>query len=91
MSHEKDLMQRVEFGIETEAFLSGPIGSFLLDRLKEQADRAAEKLKTVNPRDTEQIVELQLICRRAENIEGWLGGIIEEGWHAENQLKGEEL
>lgn len=90
MSGDRELLTRVQFGIEVEAFLRGPIGTLLLDRLKAQRDEAAEALKVVNPRDPEAIIELQLIVRRGEDIEGWLAGIIQEGWHAENQLKGEE-
>ena len=90
MTGDQTLMERVSFGVETEAFIRGPIGTHLLDRLKAESDDALNRLKTVNPCETETIIELQLIIRRAENIEGWLAGIIQEGWHAENQLKGEE-
>jgi hypothetical protein len=88
---EKDLLQRVEFGIEVEAFMRGPIGEHLLTRLREEAEQALETLKTGDLRDTEKFIEARLIIRRTENIDSWLAGIIQEGWHAENQLKGEEL
>lgn len=91
MSGDRDLMQRVEFGIEVESFLNGPIGTYLIKRLHEDAEQALEKLKTVSPREVETIIELQFIVRTGENIEGWLAGIIQEGWHAENQLKVEVL
>jgi hypothetical protein len=91
MNGERELMEKVAFGIEVEAFLRGPIGSYLVDRLRAEAAEALEQLKAVNPRETERIIELQLTIRRGENIEGWLGGIIQEGWYAERQLKGEEL
>jgi hypothetical protein len=91
MSGERELMEKVAFGIEVEAFLRGPIGSYLLDRLQAESAAALEQLKTVEPQALAKIVELQLTIRRGENIEGWLGGIIQEGWYAERQLKGEEL
>jgi hypothetical protein len=89
--HDKDLMGRVEFGIETEAFIRGPIGAFLVERMHEDGDRAVEELTTVDPTNMGRIVELQYAIRRSHNIENWLGGIIQEGYHAEEQLKEKEI
>jgi hypothetical protein len=91
MNGERELMRRVQLGIDVESFLQGPIGQHLLMRLKEEADEAAQQLKTVDPCSYSEIVKLQMTVRRAENIEGWLAGLIQEGWHAEQQLKGEEM
>lgn len=91
MREEQELMARVHAGIEVEAFLNGPIGAALLKNLKDECADAIEKLKTVNPREIEQVIELQLIIRRGEKVESWLAGIVQEGWYAEKQLKGEEL
>lgn len=91
MSQEhKELMSKVELGIEVEAFMVSTIGNFLLDQLKAEAAGALEDLKTVNPQDLAAIIELQLVIKRSENIESWLAGLFQEGRHAEAQLKGEE-
>lgn len=91
MSDERrDEMKRVEFGIEVEAFIRGPIGSFLVQRLHDERDQAVEDLKTVDPTDAGKIAVLQETVRRSHNVENWLGGIIQEGYLAERQLKGEE-
>ncbi len=86
----KELMGRVELGIETETFIAGPIGSYLLERLRDEEKRAIEELKRVDPHDTGKIVELQYLIKRSENIDGWLAGLIQEGWYAEKQLKEED-
>ena len=90
MDEQRDLLKKVEFGIEVEAFLNGPIGKYLLQQSERDVAEATEQLKTVNPTDFGKIVELQSIIRRWEDTEGWLAGIIQEGWHAERQLKGED-
>lgn len=87
----KELMSRVELGIETEAFLNGPIGRYLVAALERQSKRASESLRTVNPADMAEIIKLQFEWRQAGKINGTLRSLIEDGWQAETELKTKEL
>jgi len=87
---DKELLNRVDLGIETEAFLNSRIGQYLVAGLEKREEEAVEKLKTADPNNIAEIVRLQLTCENSGEITSLLGGLIEEGWQAERLLKGEE-
>lgn len=80
------LLSEVELGLEIEKFLRGPIGIYLLERSKDQADEAMAKLKVVKPENTEQIREIQTEIWRCDSFEQWLRDAILNGRNAEEQL-----
>jgi hypothetical protein len=91
MSNEgEQLLDEVEFGTDVVKFLQSRIGQYLLDRSKEEVDRAVNELKVVNPVDIQQIRSLQNIIKRNEDIEQWLGDVVQAGIEASNMLAGTE-
>lgn len=88
---EEILESQVRFGDETLAFLKSNVGQYLLDRSKEEVDRALEELKTADPFDNKEIQRLQNIIQRNEGVENWLGEIIQAGRDARDLLAGEEI
>lgn len=75
------------FGRQVEDFISGPIGSHLVHKAREQAQSAIDQLKTVDPEDSKAIRALQNKVMVAESISGWLGDVIHEGQAALEALK----
>lgn len=92
MSREEDKLEDVvRFGAEAEAFLKTDIGKYLLQRSQDQIDQAFEQLKRVDPCEPREIRKLQNIIQRNEDVETWLGEIIQAGRDARDLLSGEEL
>lgn len=87
----KILLNEVELGIETEAFLNGPIGRYLVDQLERNATEAGEKLKEVDAGNAIEIIRLQHSCAFENTIKGILAGLIQQGWQAEDELKQKEM
>ena len=91
MSQETEALERtIVFAEEVKAFLKGPIGQYLLDRSKEEVEAAVQQLKDVDPEDAKRIRQLQSVIHRNENVELWLGEIIQGAMDARNILAGEE-
>lgn len=70
-----------------EDFISGPIGSHLVRKAREQSQAALDQLKTVDPEDAKTIRALQNTVMVADSIVGWLGDVIHEGQAALEALK----
>lgn len=80
----------VSFGAQTEQFLTGPIGKYLLDRSEQEITAALQLLKKVDPNNEHEIRRLQNEIVRNESVEQWLKEIIHAGWEARDELAGEE-
>lgn len=89
MNEDASLLAQVGFGISVENFVNSEIGKYLLDRADQEVEIAIEKLKKVNPINTEEIRQLQNQIYRAESINGWLAEAVLNGQHAERTLTGE--
>jgi len=70
-----------------EDFLSGPIGSLLVSKAREQSRSAIDQLKTVDPEDAKAVRALQNKVMVADSIAGWLGDVVHEGQVALEALK----
>lgn len=90
MSQESEDERKVAFGAETQTFITGAIGKYLLARSLEEVTAALEQLKVVPPESSIEIRRLQNIIQRNEGVEQWLKEIIHDGWEAQNLLAGEE-
>jgi len=82
------LVQTAVFGQQVEQFLSGDIGKYLVRRAENEAEQAADALKTVHPWRTRRIRELQNTIWVAERVQKWLGEAILDGRQALNVLEG---
>lgn len=75
------------FGRQVEDFLSGPIGSHLVRKAREQSQLAVDQLKTVDPENAKAVRALQNQVMLADSIAGWLGDVVHEGQVALEALK----
>jgi CII-binding regulator of phage lambda lysogenization HflD len=87
LNPEDPLVRTAVFGKEVERFLHSDVGSYLLQRAKEQSDSNVEKLKTTPPTHWEAIMVLQMKINEADHIIDWLGDAIRAGLQATEQLK----
>ena len=91
MTDEQQLEDVVQFGERVQQFLRSDIGQYLLDRSKAEIDDALQRLKDVEPQNSNEIRQLQSIVKRNESVEQWLGEALQAGWDAKNILAGEEM
>lgn len=87
----REFMEQIKFGIEVESFLSGKVGSYLIDRAHKEIDEAVEELKRVDATDISLVQHIQNKIWRAESIDGWLAEKVQEGWNAEEHLRNQEV
>jgi hypothetical protein len=87
----REYMEQVKFGIEVESFLSGKVGSYLIDRAHREIDEAVEELKRVDATDASLVQHIQNRIWRAESIDKWLAEKVQEGWNAEEHLRSQEV
>lgn len=84
---DEELMRAAIFGKEAELFLESPMGDFLLNHARAEADIAAHKLKSVAPWRRKRITELQNQIKVAEWFQVWLGEAVAEGRQATEILE----
>lgn len=80
-------LRQIGIGADAEAFVLSPLGKYLIGRSERELEQAVNELKYVQPHDTHTITELQFRIRVAESVPQWLADAIQEGQHAENQLR----
>lgn len=85
-----ELFETAVFGKVVENFLSSDIGSYLLERAKEEEQEAVEALARVSPWRRRRIQQLQNQIWRAQQFQVWLADAIVTGQQATNLLEGEE-
>ena len=81
-----------EFGIELQHFISahGKIGRYLWERADAHRVEALEKLATVDPTDTKEIVRLQHEFQIPKLFYDWIEQGIQEGLAAEATIEVQE-
>jgi hypothetical protein len=91
-------LKTIELGLDAEEFLRGNVGKALVGKAIEQAMNAMGELKSVR-RDTfgnfeafeAKVMRLQGIIERAENFEGWVIELIQEGRNAEQLVQQNDI
>ena len=80
------MQNEIDFGIEVEAFLQGPIGLYLVTRAEEEIAEALEALKNVDSEDPKLIRALQNQIFRCEAVQYWLAEAIQSGLNEQREL-----
>jgi hypothetical protein len=71
------------FGREVEIFIDEhPVAKYVIDRAREDLEKAHIALVEIDPTDAPGIAALQLDARVASRVRGWLGEAIEQGRQA---------
>jgi len=83
-------LEAAVLGREIEIFLrEHPAAQLIIERAREDLERAQAALVTVDPQDAGKIAQLQLDARVANRVRGWLRAAIEEGRNAATLLQAE--
>lgn len=85
-----ELMNRVGFGLDVEAWTETGIGAHLLRRAFEMRDEALEALAVTDPTDAVSITKLQNDARIPALFAQWLKDAIVEGEGAQAQMRENE-
>lgn len=84
------LLRTVQFGLDVAAFVTSPVGIYLLGRASQEREQALEALAYTDVADAEQIRELQLIVRRSDSLREWLKDAENDAGGAEAELQSRE-
>lgn len=86
MSAQEDIANTIGFGVEVQKFLTGTIGTYLIERAKEDEQEALEGLANVDANDPAAIRRLQAQVWRANSFVGWLQEALEKARAAHDEL-----
>jgi len=84
--HDATLLETGVLGKMVEDFLTGDIGSFVLNKIDEETQAAIQELIICDPTDHKSIQEHQNTIRVVNSIKNWLAEAIEAGILATNAL-----
>ena len=85
-----DTLNTTRFGIEVEAFISSPVGRYLVALADQDAAKALDKLAEADPDDAKTIRDLQNTIARSRSIADWLRTAINNGHAALQALEAQE-
>lgn len=90
MDRTDPLFDTAALGAAAEEFLKTPLGDYIIQRAKEETEKAVEGLKTANPETKAgriKIRKLQNQVQICESVISWLGDAIVEGSQAKQVLE----
>jgi hypothetical protein len=79
---EVALLRTAGLGMDIEAFLGGPVGTYLIRRSEDEIKEAVSDLCRADPDDAKGIRDLQNRIWRAEAFQQWLAEGVQEGYQA---------
>ncbi len=82
----KEILQKIDFGFQVEAFIQGEIGQYLIKRAEDAVADAVEELKVADPANPDGIRAIQMRIQVAERIQYWLAEAIQAGHAAQDEL-----
>lgn len=87
----REKLEKVDFGLQVQAFLGTRIGKYLVDRAQAEVEEFTGKLKA-HPilTDPNGAAQLQCEIKTAENVLYWLADAIREGTQLMEQMMAEE-
>ncbi len=87
----RELMQRVDLGIQTQAFLDSKIGQTILTDCEQELKELNNEVFTLNPEIPTELAQLKRIIFRGSVLRHWqdkFGEYITSGRNAEHELEG---
>lgn len=82
MENIDQLAADAAMGEEARKFIESELGRCVLGLAQQETEAAREALETVNPGDTQKIMELQQQARFGRTFGQWLRELVDEGEHA---------
>lgn len=80
------LLQAIDLGFTAEAFIAGPIGTYLVLRSERERMGLLERLATVDPVDPNKIAALQRQIGVLDCWQQWIADAVTEGRQAQQEL-----
>lgn len=87
----QELNAQVQRSVRYRTILESEPWEYLLSRAADQVDKAVAELKTVSPQDANEIIRLQNIIRRNEDIGRWLREVMDYGDLSRELIEAEGL
>jgi hypothetical protein len=85
---EDPVVQNAVLGREVTEWMEGPIGSFVMDRVRKRLELLEQSLKRTDPfKDPNGISKAQAEILHWEIFAGWLGDAIQSGINAEKIIE----
>jgi hypothetical protein len=84
------IVRTAVFGLEVQEWLSSPVGSYVMNRVRQKLTHLEASLKTVDPSKAMDIAGIQAEIRHWEAFAGWLGDAVQAGLTASEIIDGEQ-
>lgn len=87
----REKLAKVDLGLQAQAFLSTPVGKYLVDRAEGEVAAGVERLKTMDiVKDPLTALQVQSDIKRAESFMYWMAEVITEGAETMNEVISQE-
>jgi hypothetical protein len=84
---EDPAVKNAVLGVQVTEWMEGPVGSYVMDRVRRRLELLEQNLKTLDPfKDPGQIAKVQAEILHWEGFVSWLGDAIQAGVNAQNIL-----
>lgn len=81
------VVRNAVLGVEVTEWMKGPIGSFVMDRVRKRLEVLEANLRSLDPfKEPGQIAKVQAEILHWAGFAGWLGDAIQAGVNAQNIL-----
>ena len=85
---EDPVVRNAVLGVEVTEWMQGPIGSFVMQRVRKRLEVLEQTLKSMDPfKDPGPILKAQAEVMHWEGFAGWLGDAIQSGINAQNIIE----
>lgn len=83
-------VQNAVLGVEVTDWMRGPIGSFVMDRVRRRLEVLEMNLRTIDPTKAMEIAKVQAEILHWDGFAAWLGDAIQAGINAQKIIEFEE-
>lgn len=79
MAEQFDLINRIELGLDVEAFMASRVGRYVQKRANDEIEAARDELENLPPAATEAIQAAQNKAKVARAVLDWMGEAVTDG------------
>lgn len=84
------LVRTAVLGLQVKEWLEGPVGDFVMGRVRQRLSSLERSLKTIDPLKTMEVARLQAEIKHWEGFVGWMGEAIQAYETAAAIIDGEQ-
>lgn len=82
MAEQVDLINRIELGLDVEAFMASRVGRYVQKRANDEIEAARDELENLPPSAIEAIQTAQNKAKVARAVLDWMGEAVTDGENA---------